>query len=202
MLNIFATVSDYLSKLFAQTSSPNWVLGSASAFNNSLMPIVNPVQDFQSYRWRNNEIRAFEEKSLPLGNLASWTPVWTERAWNLLDRVWPSLFGILKELSADRALLFARWQFLLNPYPRMAAEVDWMFSTQSSISSSCLTRDVDLEGARDNASAVVSSLPGTWEIVTLYRAFVPSSILGGERMPVVLLMMYASFAASICLLGI
>ena len=71
-----------------------------------------------------------------------------------------------------------------------------MFSTQSSISSACLTRDVDLEGARDNASALVSSLPGTWEIVPLFRAFVPSSILGGESMHVVLLMMYASFATS------
>ena len=35
------------------------------------MPIVNPVHDFQSYRWRNNEMRAFVEKSLPLENLAS-----------------------------------------------------------------------------------------------------------------------------------
>ena len=107
MLNTFVTVSDRLFQLFAQTWPPNRFLGSATAFNNSLMPIVNPVQDFQSNRCRNNETRAFEKKSLSMGNLVSCTPVWTERAWKLLNRVWPSPLTILKELFAD-------WVFLLR----------------------------------------------------------------------------------------
>ena len=96
MLNTFVTVSDHLFQLFAQTWPTNRFPGSATTFDNSLMPIVNPVQDFQSNRWRNNETRAFEKKSLSLGNLVSWIPVWTERAWKLLNRVWPSLLTIRK----------------------------------------------------------------------------------------------------------
>ena len=54
---------------------------------------------------------------------------------------------------------------------RLSEAGSWsrMFSTYSSISSSCLTCDVDFKGARYNASAVVSSLPGTWEIVESNR---------------------------------
>ena len=178
MFNIFATVSDHLSQLFAQTWPPNWVLGPACAFNNSVMPTVNPVHDFQSYRWRNNEMRAFEEMSLPLENLASWTPVWTERAWNLLDRVWSALFGMPKELSVGWSLLLRGGNF-----SKRLSEADSrsrMFSTQSSISSSCLTRDVDLEGERDNASVWVP-YQGTWEIVksSRKRRFRNRWILGG-----------------------
>ena len=49
MRNTFATVSDHLFQLFTETWPPNRVVGSACSFYNSLMPIVNPVQNFQSH---------------------------------------------------------------------------------------------------------------------------------------------------------
>ena len=74
MLNTPATVSDHFLQFSSQTWPRNWVLGSASAFNNSLMPIVNPVQDLQSYRWRNNDLLLLLDPWRRLGG-CMWQPI-------------------------------------------------------------------------------------------------------------------------------